>query len=246
MALPRHSDIPLARTEIPSAGRSDRAANGRTHMLIAPAKVSKDAERVGKRANAARICVVYLLLERRNAWHSTKLNQYSSSEPLFTDFQAAALASETRRKAGSYFVISGKLALAFDFGKQSVVVVNLNTSKPFVTWSLPLALVQRRSPLTPEDVFRAFSPSYFGHCGSGWNVDGPEPTIISGVARSDALSSYVQEKLPRWVSQIKSGKMLYSRVSGGKCRLLGHGLCCLALGTSRTNKNARRYSATSR
>ena len=185
-------------------------------MLIAPATVSKDAARVGKRAHAARICAVYLLLERRNAWHSTKLNQYSSSEPLFSDFHTASLAAETRRKAGSYFVISSKLALTFDFGKQSVVVVNLNTSKPLERWSLPPGLVQRKAPLTPEDVLRAFSPSYFGHQASGWNVVGPEPTVITGVAHSDALSSYVQEKpLSRWVSFIESGTMLYSRASEG-------------------------------
>lgn len=184
-------------------------------MLIAPATESKDAVRVGKRANATRICAVFLLLERRNAWHSTKLNQYSSSAPLFSNFHAASLAAETRRKAGSYFVISSKVALTFDFGKQSIVVVNLNTSKPFERWSLPPALAQRRSPLTPEDVFKSFSPSYFGHQASGWNAHGPEANLITGVASSDALSPYFQEKpLARWVSYIESGIMLFSHVSG--------------------------------
>ena len=184
-------------------------------MFIAPATVSKDVARIGKRAHAVRICVVYLVVERRNAWHGKRLNQYSSSEPLFSDFHTASLAAETRRKAGSSFMITSKLALTFDFGKRSVVVVNLNSPKPFERWSLPLTLVHRKAPLTSGDVFRAFSCNYFGHQATGWRLDGPEPTVIVGVANSAALSSYVQEKpLWLWTSYIESGTMLYSRFSG--------------------------------
>src|SRR5687768_7629443 len=106
-------------------------------MLIAPIWFPRDNPLIGERALKARLSIVYLLLERRNTWHSTMLNQYSASAPLFTNLQAARSAAETRRKAGSHFVIKDKPALAFDFGKQSLVVVNLNVSKPFANWTLP-------------------------------------------------------------------------------------------------------------
>lgn len=184
-------------------------------MLIAPVSVRRDAALLKERAVKARPCIVYLLLERRNAWHSTTLNQYSSSAPLFSSFHAARSAAESRRKAGSYFVIADKPALTFDFEMQSLVVVDLNTSKPFAKWALPPAMADRKSPVSADEVLRAFSESYFGQQSSGWNVRGSDPTVVIGVAESKALSPYVEETtFTRRASYIQSGLMLYS--SGAK------------------------------
>lgn len=141
------------------------------------------------------------------------LNQYSASAPLFTNLQAARSAAETRRKAGSHFVIKDKPALAFDFGKQSLVVVNLNVSKPFANWTLPPNMANRKSAVPAEDVLQAFSENYLGHPTSGWN--GPHPTVVIGITDSKALSPHVKEGARTlWASYVQSGSMLYRTYTG--------------------------------
>lgn len=185
-------------------------------MLIAPISTRREAALLHERTHMVRTCIVYLLLERRNAWHSTRLNQYSSSQPAFTSLTAAKLAAEARRKAGSYFVIEETPALAFDLDRKSLVVINLNTAQPFKNWAFPSSFSHRESPLLAKEVLQAFSEEYVGLKTSGW-IHGPVPTVLIGVTETPALSVRVGESAcKRWVSHVVSGAMLYTCPSSGQ------------------------------
>ena len=69
-------------------------------MLIEPTSLRNDAELLRLPITSARASIAYLLTAHRNAWHSTMISRFRSSEPIFTTSSSATFAAESRRVSG--------------------------------------------------------------------------------------------------------------------------------------------------
>ncbi|TFB48702.1 hypothetical protein [Cryobacterium tagatosivorans] len=154
-----------------------------------------------------------MLTRRRNAWHSTTINQYFSTEPLFTDLAAAERAAEKRRERGTYFEIDAGPVLVCDLGDSSLVVSHLNTSQPFANWTAPRHLTEGDTPVTGLDLVKSFGELYFRDAESGWPLHAGQPTVIVGIVSSFSLSIDVGDA-PFTVrrSEVEAGEMYFTEV----------------------------------
>ncbi|MFL0411132.1 hypothetical protein ACH0AH_08145 [Microbacterium paludicola] len=77
----------------------------------------------------------FLVVRKRNAWHSTTSNQYRSESALFASLSAAESAAEMWRGRGSRFVIEEQPAIAVLSPYGAVITADVNAPKPFGGWN---------------------------------------------------------------------------------------------------------------
>lgn len=158
-------------------------------MLISPVSLPRDMDLLDGNITRVLRSDVHLLTARRNAWHSTKINQYSVNAATFTTASSARSSAHQRRKAGTYFEIDEMPALVFVLDELALVVMHLNVSPSFRSWKAPSALAGRDSPMTGIEAFNIFSSVNYRESVSGWGLRDGEPDVIIGLADSNALSS---------------------------------------------------------
>ncbi|TFD63735.1 hypothetical protein [Cryobacterium sp. Hb1] len=192
-------------------------------VLITPVLIPRDDLLLLLRPISIRQSVGYLLTQRRNAWHSTMLNQYSSSEPIFTNLRSAQKAAERHRKSGTYFEISEKPILAFNLGTESLIVAHLNDLPPFERWKVPKLFQESETLICARDLVRAFGQVYFGQTYSGWCSKLGRPEVIVGFASTVSLEQpRTSQRFGLRKSQVQSGNMHFSllRTAGLETREL--------------------------
>jgi hypothetical protein len=74
---------------------------------------------------------VTLLVEGRNAWHSTWIREYQDNAVMFTNQSSARLAAEYRRKQGSVFYVFDAPALLLLSVHTNCIVTDFHTENPF-------------------------------------------------------------------------------------------------------------------
>ncbi|MER7333649.1 MULTISPECIES: hypothetical protein [unclassified Micromonospora] len=74
---------------------------------------------------------VTLLLEGRNAWHSTWIRSYEGSAAMFSEQRSARDAAERRRKQGSVFYVFDTPALLLFGVRTNCVVTDFHQDDPF-------------------------------------------------------------------------------------------------------------------
>ena len=179
-------------------------------MLIAPVSPQRDDHLLGCSVLTTGRSVGYMLTRRRNAWHSTTINQFNSSEPLFTNLATAERAAERRRERGTYFEIDAGPVLVCDLGDSSLVISQLNTPQPFANWKAPRNLAEGDTPMTGLDLVKSFGELYFRDAESGWPVHSGQPTVIVGIVSSFSLLVAIgHEPFAVRRSQVEAGEMFF-------------------------------------
>jgi len=79
---------------------------------------------------------LFFLTTRRNAWNSTIINRYDSSNPIFFKLQEAKDKAEELRKKGSSFIIGEIPSIILDCSEFSIPIIQINTETPFRDYSL--------------------------------------------------------------------------------------------------------------
>jgi hypothetical protein len=156
-------------------------------MLVRCLKLPHDLEVLGSKVASIRKSRVYLLTERRNAWHNTMINRYSLNTATFTDINTAKKAAEGLRKAGSFFEIDEMWSLDFDLDEISLVITHINASPPLKTWRAPLVTTSRQTPLTGIEVFNILSGQTYREATSGWQTSGEAPDVLVGVIERGSM-----------------------------------------------------------
>ncbi|MHA7297211.1 hypothetical protein [Pseudarthrobacter sp. MDT3-1] len=178
-------------------------------MLIKPVSLPRDLHLLDTPVAYVRRSDVHLLTARRNAWHSTTLNNYRTTAPAFSTVMSAWESAELRRAPGTYFVIDERPSLVFDLDGLSLVVIHLNASPRFGSWKIPAAMTDRDSPITGLEVFNMFAGSRYREATSGWRISDGEPDVIVGILESAALStSDGQAQIQLRRSSIDSGRRI--------------------------------------
>lgn len=180
-------------------------------MIVTPVILNRPSYFIDNWVQSVVRSVGYLLMRRRNAWHSTTINQYRSSEPMFTDLPSACAAAESRREQGTYFEIVEVPLLAFRIGFESLLVAQLNVSRPFAGWKLPETLAEGDLPITIRDVVQAFGEGFLGEKESGWPPRADALTVIIGEAEFvDMAPSAERGPFTVHQSAVKSGSMYFT------------------------------------
>lgn len=178
-------------------------------MRIRPLKLPHDLEILESKVASIHESKVYLLTERRNAWHDTLINRYSLNTATFTNIESAKRAAEDLRKAGSFFEIDEMQSLVLDLDKISLVVTHINASPPMRTWHAPLATTNKQKSLTGVEAFNILSGETYREATSGWRSSGGAPDVLVGVIESGNMhAGPFSKSLSLYRSSVASNRKL--------------------------------------
>lgn len=181
-------------------------------MLIRRLSLPNDLGLLGQMVTSVRSSQAHVLTARRNAWHDTLLNRYTTSAAIFTETRSARQAAEDQRGRGTFFEVDEMPALVFDLAQLSLVVTHLNVSPPFRSWNRPNMMTERRLSMTGMEVFNIFSSAHYREATSGWRIGDGEPTVIMGLVNSESLSKIRPSQLRLERSSVASDGWMYFTV----------------------------------